>query len=158
MTGPKLHYASQFIIAAMDEWGGPVTPTTGTPVYLKQDYDALQAKVRELEEQIRVATAINHAFKQSEETLEATLHTQQDRVHELEDKLRQVEQERDQLRARVGRLESALRHIAEARWSPRTTASYDEDARYAYPERESYVRQYAQRALEGKEEYGRHDE
>lgn len=52
MTGPKLHYASQFIIAAMDEWGRPVTPTTGTPVYLKQDYDALQAKVSELEERL----------------------------------------------------------------------------------------------------------
>ena len=51
MTGPKLHYASQFIIAAMDEWGRPVTPT-GTPVYLKQDYDALQAKVSELEERL----------------------------------------------------------------------------------------------------------
>lgn len=65
-----------------------------------------------------------------------------------------LKRERDQLRARVERLESALRHIAEARWSPRTTASYDEDARYAYPERESYVRQYAQRALAGKEEHG----
>ena len=75
-------------------------------------------------------------------------------IARLEATLRQVEQERDQARARVERLESALRHIAEARWSPRTTASYDEDARYAYPERESYVRQYAQRALEGKEEHG----
>lgn len=70
-----------------------------------------------------------------------------------------LESENIALRARVVELEEALRHIAEARWSPRTTASYDEDARYAYPERESYVRQYAQRALEGKEEHGtRRDE
>ena len=67
MTGPKLHYASQFIIAAMDEWGGPVTPTTGTPVYLKQDYDALQAKVRELEERIQDLEA---KLRKAEERLE----------------------------------------------------------------------------------------
>lgn len=120
------------------------------------EYQALQDRVHELEAKLRqVAQWVERescGASLPSDPIEAIILIADERgkqVDRLNEKL-----ERDQLRARVGELEEALRHIAEARWSPRTTASYDEDARYAYPERESYVRQYAQRALKGKEEHG----
>lgn len=109
-------------------WAMYLTPESYECRTIETYRQAVEARVRQLEELVQA---------------------------ELPPPLRRLEQqELLRLRARVGELEEALRHIAEARWSPRTTASYDEDARYAYPERESYVRQYAQRALAGKEEHG----
>ena len=138
----------------------------------REEIARLEAKVRELEERLSARETIYLRDQARIHDLEAKLSQteyERDEARTVNaatvpgtywaSKCREAERERDQLRARVERLESALRHIAEARWSPRTTASYDEDARYAYPERESYVRQYAQRALEGKEEHGtRRDE
>ena len=154
-------------------WGATaIEHPQGTLVALA-DYAALQARVKQVVEEGRAICRLNvqqaveigglqARVRELDEVVKhyatCDAHRQQEWQADL-DRLHQVEQERDQLRARVERLESALRHIAEARWSPRTTASYDEDARYAYPERESYVRQYAQRAWEGNEEHGtRRDE
>lgn len=96
---------------------------------------ALQAKVRELEGQVA-------DYAEQLETRDA-YGQMQAKISDLEAKLRQVEQERDQLRARVGELEALNHKLNKA-------LVFAEHGRTLERLQDSE----AQRALEGKEEHG----
>lgn len=150
---------------------------------IRERYDALQAMVRDLEEQLRVATAINHAFKQSEETLEAKLRkaeeerTCADEIHqricEILDSeqwregnrvlaswevVQRIMQERDQLQARVGELEEALRTVSSVGRNilkPKFDhCGFMNATQLGNRDAVLHMLKQVERALEGKEEHG----
>jgi hypothetical protein len=120
------------------------------PMGMAENVFQQQDRITELEAKLRLEGNRADLLEKQVIEREAKLAKYKSLLHsqcELEEQLSQAEQERDQLRERVGRLETAMKHIAAEPWQPATEGIFEDDARYNYPDRERSIRELAQQAL-----------